>query len=313
MNTRYLEEFLLFAKMLNYTVAAKKLYITRPTLSEHIAELEEELGCKLVTKNQGKALLTPAGKRFVQTATNLMEEWDEVCQEYLHLADNLLTVTVASTNLPWIETILYKARRTMQESHPNIHIDIVTVNGPLSTVDALGEQTGDIVVAGHKSYLPEEDLLSFVPKGAQGFKLDTEEIKLIMTQENPLFDKRELRASDLNGATIVLPPDIYQGYLRDRVIDRFAEKGARISLRTADFNDHFEYFTYDFGSAFGIVPTTLMPRFGISEREECRAFTLPDLVLTSDFYAVFREGFVQTPNGQLLFETMEKLTRQNTD
>ena len=43
-NTRYLKEFLVIAEELNFSAAAKRLYTTRPTLSEHLAELEDELG-----------------------------------------------------------------------------------------------------------------------------------------------------------------------------------------------------------------------------------------------------------------------------
>lgn len=60
MNTRYLKEFLVIAEELNFSAAAKRLYTTRPTLSEHLAELEDELGCKLVERGRGKPALTPA-------------------------------------------------------------------------------------------------------------------------------------------------------------------------------------------------------------------------------------------------------------
>ncbi|MEG0270974.1 MAG: LysR family transcriptional regulator, partial [Clostridia bacterium] len=109
MDTRYIREFLVFATELNYSTAAKKLYITRPTLSEHIKELEDELGCELVGKHQGKAALTPAGKRFVQTGARLVDSVQDIIDEYRALSDNLLIVTIAQTNLPWLESIIYKA------------------------------------------------------------------------------------------------------------------------------------------------------------------------------------------------------------
>ena len=72
LNTRYLKEFLTFSREMNFYAAAKQLFITRPTLNEHIAELESELGCALVEKSKGKAALTPAGKRFVKTAETFL-------------------------------------------------------------------------------------------------------------------------------------------------------------------------------------------------------------------------------------------------
>ena len=131
-----------------------------------------------------------------------------------------------------------------------------------------------------------------------------------MTRGNPLFEASSINAADLDGATIMLPPDIYHGYLRDGVADRFAACGARIALQTMSFADHFEYFSYDFQEMFGIVPTTLVPRFGIDAREECRAFSLDDLPLETDFYAVYTDGFAASENGRLFVEEMQRIASE---
>lgn len=309
MDTRYVEEFLVFAEDANYSAAAKKLFITRPTLTEHIHELEEELGCLLVGKSQGRVVLSPEGKRFVQTGAQLLEFVRTTVDEYKNLADNLLTATVAQTNLPWLETILYKARCAVQQRYPAKRIDIVTINGPFSTVDALRNGTNDLVVAGAKSYVPAAQRRAY-PEDVQGFRLGTEEIKLLITQGNPLFNKSKIYASDLDGASIMLPPDIYHGYLRDGVVERFKEHDACVELQTLSFGDHFEYFTYDFQDRIGVVPTTLIPRFGIDEREECRAFSLEDLPLFTDFYVLFTDEFANSENGSLLVSAMRCLVEQ---
>ncbi len=50
MELRILKYFLMVAKEENITKAAKSLYITQPTLSRQLAQLEEELGVKLFTR-----------------------------------------------------------------------------------------------------------------------------------------------------------------------------------------------------------------------------------------------------------------------
>ncbi len=310
MDTRHVREFLTFAEEMNYSAAAKKLYITRPTLADHLRELEEELGCELVRKCQGKAMLTPAGRHFVQTGTCLLETVQDIVDEYQSFADNVLTVTVAQTNLPWIETILYQARHAIQDRFPRKRIDIETVTGPFSTSDALLDGTNDIVVAGYKSYVPEENRTELT-LGMQGFKLCTEEIKLLMTQDNPLFGKPSITVRDLDGAVFMLPPDIHRSYLRDGVVECFADQGARIVLRTMDFSDHFEYNVFNFQDMFGVVPTTLISRFGIDERKECRAFSLEDMMLRTDFYVLFTDKFVASENGSLLVQEMKRLVEES--
>lgn len=309
MDTRYLREYLAFSEDLNWTVAAKRLFTTRPTLVDHIRALETELECQLVTSTrQGRPQLTPAGRHFTRTAQELVEQWEAARQEYRELADNLLVVKVASSNLPWLETILYKARRAVQERHPYKRIEVEPCHGANASIEALRSGENDIVVAGYKDYLAEADRP--IPDDVCGFLLDTEEIRLLMTQENPLFGKADICVRDLDGATFVLPPDIYRSWARDGMAERLAGHGARVTLRTLDFTGHTEYFTYEFGQMFGIVPATLVPRYGIDSREEYRTFCLADLPVRTRFYALMTRAFTETENGGLLYEEMRRAAGQ---
>ena len=47
MNSQELKCFVVAADRLNFTRAAKELYVTPPTVTHHIQHLEEELGVKL--------------------------------------------------------------------------------------------------------------------------------------------------------------------------------------------------------------------------------------------------------------------------
>jgi DNA-binding transcriptional LysR family regulator len=304
METRYLQEYLTFAKELSYSEAARKLYITRPTLKSHIRELERELGCELVVRGSGEVALSVAGRKLVSRAGEVLSVYQGLIDEFKTISDNLLTVTIASTNLPWLESLIYRARHRIQERYPQKHIEIISVSGPLSTLTALDGSKNDIVVAGCKSYLGEDERPR-LPDGVEAFWLQCEEIKLLVTQDNPLFTLDQIRARDLDGKALMLPPDLYDTYIRDGVVDYFAQAGARITVHTSEFHDHFEYSNYDFSEYVGIVPTTLMSRLGVAEREEVRAFSLVDLPIYTDFFAVYRSDFTNSENGRLLIEEMK--------
>lgn len=306
LNTRYLKEFLTFSREMNFSTAAKQLFITRPTLNEHIAELESELGCALVEKSKGKAALTPAGKRFVKTAETFLASWAQTVDEYQHLEENLCTVTISSTNLPWLEVILHRARRHIAENYPQKSFEIVTDNGTLATLDALKGARNDITIVGRKRFSEQPNSpRESIPDNA--FIVSTEPVYLLIGEGSQLFEQEHICAHDLDGASFMLPPDIYQSYLRDEVQKEFLLKDAHIQLQTEPFEDHFEYFANDAGDAIGVVPATLVPRFGINLRTDCRIVELDDLSFITDFYAVFREGFLATENGRLLFDTMRYL------
>ena len=53
--------FLAAAECLNFTEAARRLYITQPTLSKHISLIESDLGFKLFVRSNRSVSLTPEG------------------------------------------------------------------------------------------------------------------------------------------------------------------------------------------------------------------------------------------------------------
>lgn len=61
MEFRVLKYFLTVAREENMTKAAESLYITQPTLSRQIAELEEEIGTPLFVRSNRNVVLTDAG------------------------------------------------------------------------------------------------------------------------------------------------------------------------------------------------------------------------------------------------------------
>ena len=61
MELRLLRYFLTLAREENISRAAEALYITQPTLSRQLAELEEELGVRLFERGKRKIVLTEDG------------------------------------------------------------------------------------------------------------------------------------------------------------------------------------------------------------------------------------------------------------
>jgi len=61
---RELECFTAVAEELNFTAAARRLHLSQPPLSRHIAALEEKLGATLFRRSRREVSLTPAGECF---------------------------------------------------------------------------------------------------------------------------------------------------------------------------------------------------------------------------------------------------------
>ena len=73
MNTSQLACFLTVAEALNFAMAAERLHITQPAVTQQIRTLEDELGFKLFNRTTRTVELTKAGLFFINDAKNVLE------------------------------------------------------------------------------------------------------------------------------------------------------------------------------------------------------------------------------------------------
>jgi len=64
------------------TAAAKKLYISQPSLSYVISKVEEDLGVRLFDRSHSPVTLTYAGKRYIESARQILEINDNLRKEF---------------------------------------------------------------------------------------------------------------------------------------------------------------------------------------------------------------------------------------
>ena len=126
MTTERLYEFLILSQTLNYSKAARKLFMTQSTLSRHIMELEKELGVSVLERSTHGVSLTQAGKILAQRSRPLIEK--------SHLAINRLhqsglqtsgTVSIASLDGEMLNTLhqfLSKFMEKFKEIDINVEI-----------------------------------------------------------------------------------------------------------------------------------------------------------------------------------------------
>lgn len=77
-NTRDLRYFVAVAEELNFTrAAATRLFISQPTLSKQIGQLESHLRARLFHRDRRGVSLTPAGEQLLPTAQRIVSEWEQ--------------------------------------------------------------------------------------------------------------------------------------------------------------------------------------------------------------------------------------------
>lgn len=73
MNTRHARIILTIIREGSFTAAAKALYITQPTLSQTVRQIETQLGESIFVRSHSSISLTPAGELYAQAARRIVQ------------------------------------------------------------------------------------------------------------------------------------------------------------------------------------------------------------------------------------------------
>lgn len=124
MEFRVLRYFLTLAREENITRAAEALFITQPTLSRQLAELEEELGVQLFIRGKRKITLTEEGLLLRRRAEEMVELEQKVEREFSHNQEELnavISIGAAETEAAMIFT---DAVDSFRAKYPGVTFDI---------------------------------------------------------------------------------------------------------------------------------------------------------------------------------------------
>lgn len=102
-----LRYFLAVAETGNFTKAAVRSFISQPSLSQQILNLEEELGQQLFHRLGRKAVLTEAGATLVEGARRILSDVDQTLHELKESTDLGPKVTVGA--IPTVAPFLFPA------------------------------------------------------------------------------------------------------------------------------------------------------------------------------------------------------------
>lgn len=124
MDIHRLEVFCKLVELQSFTKAADAVFLTQPTVSEHIRALEETVGEKLVDRLGREVLPTPAGKILYQYARRIIQIRDEAIQALQKFRGNLAGhLLIGASTIPGTY-ILPGCIGSFKSKHPSIQITL---------------------------------------------------------------------------------------------------------------------------------------------------------------------------------------------
>lgn len=221
LNFLSIEYFLKVAETLNFTVAARELYISQPALSKQIRQLEEELGIRLFKRDTKQVELTEGGRI-------LCREWTELLQRS--------------------EKAIGAAKNAEEKQSKKIRVGIVEFDGVINRVAPIFEQF--TLAENNMEVIYEVHGFSQLRKMLESgevdviFSLNTEvprekrniymqslgelQLCIVVPPKNHNYEKEHLGVEDLRGETIYLFSEEYSEAGRSSILAHFEKKGVPI-------------------------------------------------------------------------------------
>lgn len=141
----YYRIFYYVGKTGSITAAANALFLTQPTISHAIQNLEKELGCTLFLRTKKGVLMTPEAKKLYSHISIACEQI-RIGEEQLHAA---LQLSEGSVSIGATETVLHfyliPWLKKYHSLYPNIKLKISNSNTP-ATLQALKQGILDFAV-----------------------------------------------------------------------------------------------------------------------------------------------------------------------
>ena len=235
MRMETLREFIEFAKYQNISVAAKKLFITQPALSNHIASLEKELGIDLVRRS-ATLELTEAGRAFFEGCCEVVGTFDEMVERVRTLAEEggragMLTIKAEISS----QSGSMRLRDLVTEfRHTNPMVTVKMGNiGRHAVVDDLA--SGVIDCAQMYNFVPENGHAAYsmadVSRMGTDFVslvIDRAPITLVAAKDHPLMSKPAVAFSDILDYPYAMPAGAQFEECEISVRELFAKHGAEL-------------------------------------------------------------------------------------
>jgi len=193
MNIQQLRYVVAIANSGTFREAASKLFVSQPSLSVAIKDLEQELNFQIFTRTTTGAVLTSQGMTFYERALEVVRSFDSFENRYLNASEKGNQYSIASQHYDFLPPLITQFSQTYPE-YKNFRIFEST------TVQILDE-----VAQGHSEigiiYLNNQNTKGIMQRveklGLEVIELIPFQTHIYLREDHPLTQKNELVMEDL--------------------------------------------------------------------------------------------------------------------
>jgi DNA-binding transcriptional LysR family regulator len=298
MTLRQLEVFLAVAREKSFSLAAKKIHSSQPTLSEHISELESELGKQLFFRRGRRRLVsvTEAGRvfeQFAERAVSAVEGARQALAELDGLTHGSLLVGASTTPGLYVLPKIIAAYRT---KYPGVDVKLQIANS--QTIEGrVRERELDLGIVGGHELKPGEECLT------AGMRDD---LVLIAPPEHAWARRREISPDLLIDQPLLVREE---GSATRSVTERTLQR-AHVQFRVAMELDHTEAIKQGVMAGLGVAFVSVYAVQGEVAAGRLHALRLRGVPIQRHFHVIHHEARRVTASARAFMELLEHTARR---
>lgn len=318
MTQQQIHYVLTLAQERSFSKAAKVLFVSQPSLSQYIKNIEQQLGAEIFDRSTSPLTITPAGEAFLRAAEKIKCANDELHSEIADLNELKTGNLTIGTSSFCASCLLPQSLALFHKTYPGVSIHIITESLANLTPQLLAGNVDCIIdtcnMADDKiieNILFTERYYLAVEKGhpfCQTFHDSILSAEDIMNESAHLYEAPNIDISCLANETLLLPNQSQSLYA---ICHKILEHG-KTSPGSIFYTDHMETSFYWTLAGLGVsfLPDTLI-RFG-NYSEHPLYFPLDPKISEHNIVVAFRKNRYVSTAAKTYLQTLKMLIGQGT-
>lgn len=296
MEFKQLEAFVAVVDYGSFSEAARKLYLTQPTISAHVRSLEEELHTRLILRTTKKTTITTRGYQLYDSAVRMLEIRNNLLENFTGVQKHMIDLSASTIPSSYL---LPEILAAFGKTHPDIYFHSIQADSAES-INRVLDGTVDLALVGQNT---RDETCVFLP-----FCQD----KLVIA--TPITN----HYLSLQNKTVS-----FEDFIKDPIIIREKDSGTkkemdlfleRIGITPSDLNviarmNDLEGIKKSIVNGLGISILSARSAIDLQKTKQILLFPLEESAHKRTFYIVYSKNRILKPHVRQFIQFIQNFYR----
>ena len=296
MEFKQLEAFVAVVDYGSFSEAARKLYLTQPTISAHVRSLEEELHTRLILRTTKKTTITTRGYQLYDSAVRMLEIRNNLLENFTGVQKHM--IDLAASTIP-SSYLLPEILAAFGKTHPDIYFHSIQADSAES-INRVLDGTVDLALVGQNT---RDETCVFLP-----FCQDKLVIATPITNHYLSLQNKTVSFEDFIKDPIIIRE---KGSGTKKEMDLFLE---RIGITPSDLNviarmNDLEGIKKSIVNGLGISILSARSAIDLQKTKQILLFPLEESSHKRTFYIVYSKNRILKPHVRQFIQFIQNFYR----